>query len=237
MNKGIFGMMSKFAIPIRVLLISRHSVVLIGLEKLIDSQRPRMETIRKFSDCAEAFSQVEKLFPDVILLDLDFDIEEGIDAIPKLTANSNAKILILTGLRDLEMHDRVMLSGARGIIGKEEAVETVLRAVERVHADQLWLDRAGTSRLVLELSCQKPPAGHRPGQVKAETLTVREREIVEMMTTAHTGATSKAIASKLHISESTLRNHLSAIYEKLGVTTRLELWDYVNKQRLKKTKP
>lgn len=229
-------MTDELVTPIRVLLISRHPIVLLGLEKLIDSQRPGMEVIRKLTHCAEVFSQVEKLSPDVILLDLDLNIEEGMDAISQLTATTKAKILIFTGLHDLTVHDRAMLNGARGIIGKEEAIETVLRAIERVHADQFWLDRAGTTRLVLGLSRQKSVEKRNPEHKRNGTLSPREREIVGILT-AHGGMSGKAIAAKLHISENTLRNHLSSIYGKLGVTSRLGLWDYANKQGAGKKAP
>ena len=196
-----------------------------------------MEVIKKFMNCSEVFSQAEKLSPDVILLDLDADIKEGIDAIPQLTAKTKAKVLILTGSRDFTVHDRTMLSGARGIVGKEETVETILRAIERIHADQLWLDRAGTSRLVLELSRRKPVEKYSPEREKMKLLTAREKEIVEFLA-VHAGVTSKVMAEKLHISDSTLRNHLGSIYGKLGVTSRLGLWDYVGKNGLnKKTVP
>ena len=194
-----------------------------------------MEVIGKFTDCSEVFSQVEKLSPNIILFDMDLDIEKGMDAILQLIATTKAKILIFTGLRDFSVHDRAMLNGARGIIGKEEAVETILRAIEKVHADQFWLDRAGTTRLVLELSRRKPAKKCNPEQEKFEALTPREKEIVGILT-AHAGETGKAIAAKLHVSESTLRNHLSSIYGKLGVTSRLGLWDYSNKQELNKTR-
>lgn len=225
-------MTNKLITPIRVLLISRHAMILWGLEKLIASQGPRMEVIRKFTHCAEAFSQVEKLSPDVILLDLDIDIEEGINAILQLTAATPARILILTGSRDLAAHDRAMMAGARGIIGKETTLEAVLRAIEKAHANQFWLDRASTARLALALS-RKSPEKRKPKQERVKALTPREKQIVEIVT-AHAGITSKTIAAKLHISESTLCNHLGAIYGKLGVTTRLGLWDYANKQGLNK---
>lgn len=221
-------MTNRLITPIRVLLIGRHSIVLFGLEKLIVSQQPKMEVIGKFTHCAEVLPQVKELSPDVILLDLDLDIEDGIDAIPQLTAASKAKILIFTGLRDLAVHDRAMLAGASGVVGKEETVETVLRIIEKVHADQFWLDRAGTSRLVPGFSHREPAEKRKPEQEETGTLTPREREIVEIMT-VHSGTTSKTIAAKLRISESTLRNHLSSIYGKLGVTSRLGLWDHVNK--------
>lgn len=228
-------MVDKLIMAIRVLVISRYSIVLFGLEKLIDGQRPRMEVIGKFIDCSGVFPQVEQLSPDVILFDPDLNIEEGINAIPQLIAKTKAKILIFTGVGDFSVHDRAMLNGARGIVGKEEAVETILRAIEKVHADQFWLDRAGTTRLVLELSRRKPSKKCNPEQEKFEALTPREKEIVGILT-AHTGETGKAIAERLHVSESTLRNHLSSIYGKLGVTSRLGLWDYANKQELNKIK-
>lgn len=228
-------MIDELIAPIRVLLISRHSIVLLGLEKLIDSQSPRMEVIRKFTRCAEAYAYVGKLLPDVILLDLDPNIEEGMEAIPQLTAATKAKILIITGSCDFQVHDRALLSGARGVIGKEEAVETILKAIEKVHAGQFWLDRASTSRLVLELSRREFAEKRNPEQEKIGTLTPREREIVEILTT-HAGAASKTLAVMLHISESTLRNHLGSIYGKLGVASRLGLWDYANKHGLNKTR-
>lgn len=227
-------MMNKPVLPIRVLLVSRHSIVLLGLEKLIDGQNPRMEVIKKFTHCAEVFSQVKKLLPDVIILDLDFDTEEAMGAILQLTTVTKAKILAFTGSQDLSVHDRAMLNGARGVIRKEDAVETILRAIEKVNADQIWLDRAGTSRLFLELSRRESKEIHNPEQERIRSLTSREREIVNTLT-AHAGTASKSLAAILHISESTLRNHLSSIYGKLGVTSRLGLWDYANKNGLNKT--
>jgi len=221
----------KFTASIRVLLVSRHPIVLTGLEKLISSQRPKMEVIKEFTQCSDAISQVRELLPDVILLDLDTDIDEGIDAIPLLNATSKAKILILTGFRDNTVGDKAMLVGARGILRKEEPVDTVVRAIAGVHADQFWLDRAGTSRLVLELSRQKSAEKDSPHQKRMKTLTTRETEVADCLT-SNADATSKAIAKKLCISDSTLRNHLGSIYEKLGISTRVGLWDYVSKNKL-----
>ncbi len=217
----------------RVLLIGRYPIVLWGLEKLIDSQKPRMEVVGKFTHCAEVFSQLEELSADVILLDQDLGIENAVDVISRLTGLSKAKIMVLTGSRDPSAHVSAVLAGAKGIIEKEEAVETILRAIEKVHEGQLWLDRTSMGMLVIELSNRKVTEKRDPAKQRVGILTDREREIVTVVT-SHSGATGAVIAGMLHISESTLRKHLGSIYEKLGLNSRLELWDYAHKHGLNK---
>src|SRR4030065_74252 len=125
-------MINKATGATRVMLIGRHPIVLWGLEKLVDSQKPRMEVVGKFTHCAEAFSQLEELSADVILLDRDLGIENAVDVIPRLTGLTKARIMILTGSRDPSAHVSAVLAGAKGIIEKEEGVETILRAIEKV---------------------------------------------------------------------------------------------------------
>jgi two-component system nitrate/nitrite response regulator NarL len=218
---------------IRVLLIDDHRSVLWGLEKLIDSQKPKMQMIGKFTSYAEASTQLEKLSPDVILLDLDLGIEQGIDIIPQLAPITKSKIIILTGSRDSALHDRAVIAGAKGVLEKENSAETILTAIERVHEGQLWMDQARMGRIILELSRKKSVEENDPERKKIGSLTARERNIV-MAVTARAGATGSDVAKELHVSESTLRNHLSSIYAKLELTNRLELWDYAHKHGLNK---
>jgi len=226
-------MTDQAAIAIRVLLIGSHPIVLWGLEKLIDSQRPRMGVVGKFTHCSEVLSQLEKLSADVILLDQDHGIENGADAILQLTGLSKAKIMVLTGSRDPSAHVSAVLAGAKGVVEKEEEVETILRAIEKIHEGQLWLDRTSMGILVIELSSRKVAEKRDPAQQRVGILTDREREIVAIVT-SHSGANGTVIAEMLHISESTLRKHLGSIYEKLGLNSRLELWDYAHKRGLNK---
>ena len=226
-------MIDQAAIATRVLLIGSHPIVLWGLEKLIDSQRPRMETVGKFTDCFEVFSQLEKLSPDVILLDRDHGIENGVDAITQLTGLSKAKIMVLTASHDPSAHVSAVLAGAKGVVEKGEGVETILRAIEKVHEGQLWLDRSSMGLLVIELSNRKVAEKRDPARQRVGILTDREREIVAVVT-SHSGANGTVIAEMLHISESTLRKHLSSIYEKLGLNSRLELLDHAHKHGLNK---
>ena len=218
---------------IRVVLIDDHRSVLWGLEKLIDSQQPRMQVIGKFTSYAEASGELGRLQPNVILLDLDLGVEHGIDAIPRLIPITKAKILILTGSRDTALHDRAIIAGAKGILEKENSAETILTAIQQVHEGQLWMDQARMGRIIQELSKKKNDEEKNPERKKIDSLTQRERKII-LAVTSRAGATGSDVAKVLHISESTLRNHLSSIYTKLELTNRLELWDYAYKNGLNK---
>ncbi len=218
--------------PIRVLLVDDHRTILWGLEKLIESGKPSMQVVGSATSSSEALKAIEKTSPDVILLDLDLGDENGLDAIPGLIAASNAKVLVLTGLRDETVHHRAVLAGARGVIEKETRAESILMAIAKVHEGEIWLDRAATGKLLVEISRKSASrSATDPVQEKIATLTVREREIIGLAA-ANAGSTAKSIAEMLHISEHTLRNHLTSIYEKLGVANRLELFAFAHQHKL-----
>lgn len=227
--------MSTTAAPIKIMLVDDHRSVLWGLEKLIEGESPRMEVIGKATTSIEAMRLLDEACPDIILLDIDLGGESGINAIPTLIAKSNSKVLVLTGLRDVSVHDSAMLAGAMGVVEKGESAETILKAIQKVHEGEIWLDRSATGRIFLELSRNKAAAGaQNPEQKKIASLTPRERQIVAEIG-SDAAASSKAIAERLHISEHTLRNHIASIYEKLEVSSRLELFAYAGKHGITPT--
>jgi two-component system, NarL family, nitrate/nitrite response regulator NarL len=213
---------------IRILLLDDHRSVLWGLEKLIEGEHPRMQVVGKATTSAEALKLLDEVQPDIILLDLDLGGENGSNAIQSLMAKSKAKVLVLTGSRDIAVHDAAVLAGAMGVVEKGEPAETILKAIRKVHEGEIWLDRSATGRIFLELSRSKAAEAQNPEQRKIASLTPRERQIVaEIGSDAAAG--SKVIAERLHISEHTLRNHIASIYEKLEVSSRLELFAYAGK--------
>ena len=217
---------------IRVFLIDDHRSMLWGLEKLIQSDQPDMSVVGSATSYTEALKTIADASPDVILLDIDLGVEYGLDGIPKLIAACTAKILVLTGLRDEAVHHSAILAGARGVVTKEAGADTILSAIAKVHDGQFWLDRAATGRLLIEAS-RKNAAGKAPNpeQQKIAALTVREREIVALIA-SEAGATARKIAEELHISENTLRNHLTSIYRKLELSNRMDLYLYVQRHGL-----
>lgn len=219
--------------PIRVFLIDDHRSILWGLQRLIESGRPAMEVVGTAESCAEAMKVLESAAPNVILLDIDLGKENGVDEISRLLEKSRAKILMLTGVRDKNAHDRAVLAGARGVVEKEASADTILAAIAKVHEGQIWLDREATGRVFIEFSREGATHGVDLEQTKISSLTQRERAIVAI-TATNAGATAKTIAQALFISEHTLRNHLTSIYNKLEVSNRLELFAFAHKHGLTK---
>lgn len=214
--------------PIAILLVDDHRSVLWGLEKLIEGESPRMQVIGKATTSLEAMRLLDEARPDIILLDIDLGGESGINAVPALIAKSNAKVLVLTGSRDPSLHDSAILAGAMGVVEKGEPAETILKAIQKVHEGEIWLDRSATGRIFLELSRNKAAGAMNPEQRKIASLTPRERQIVAEIG-SDASASSRVIAERLHISEHTLRNHIASIYEKLDVSSRLELFAYAGR--------
>ena len=219
---------------IRVMLVDDHRSVLWGLEKLINSESPRMQVVAKATSAADAVRGAHDAEPDVVVLDLDLNGESGCDLIAPLINGSGRRVLILTGVRDGKLRETSILRGACGLVHKEEAAETLLKAIEKVYQGELWLDRATTARVFVELS--RPKAQPDAESRALASLTAREREIIGELV-ADPGADNKRLALKLHMGEHTLRNHLSRIYDKLGVPNRLELYVYAQRHGLSGHKP
>lgn len=217
--------------PIQILLIGHSNIVHYGLETLINKQKPRMEVAGSSTSCSHAISNLEGLLPDVILLDPNLNSEKELEAILQLITLSKAKILIFKWSQDSKVYDKAILAGAKGIIEKESTLETILKAIEKVHEGQVWLDQTSIKRLINELSRQNSGKNDVQEKNGIDKLTPKEKKIFFTMI-ENAGLPAKVIAAKLYISESTLRNHLTSIYEKLDVNSKLELWSYVHKHNL-----
>jgi DNA-binding NarL/FixJ family response regulator len=118
------------------------------------------------------------------------------------------------------------------VLVKTEPVETILFAIERVHAGEIWLDRATTSRVFNKLV----GGGVAQQAQRIAALTGKEREIVCALAQSH-GLPNKRLAERLGIAEHTLRNHFSAIYAKLGLGNRLALYQYAVENGLASSLP
>ena len=227
LHSHLWGLVSiNGAQPIRVLLVDDHRSVLWGLAKLIESARPTLELADVATCHAEALLAAEKHRPHVVLLDLDLGGQSGFDLIPQLA--SQAAVLVLTGLRDPEALQRAVVEGARGVIHKSASAELILKAIERVHAGEPWLDRAAMGKVLQTLTQRSRGQNEQPSHA---TLTPAERKVV-VAVARQPSAPNKVIAAALHISEHTFRNHLTAIYGKLGVNRRVDLVLHAMEHRL-----
>lgn len=205
---------------IRILLVDDHAVVRAGLRLLIDAQS-HMAVVGEASNRSEAIEAATQEQPDIILLDLGLSDESGLDFLRDLlVAGPGSRIVVLTGVLDSEAHRRAVHLGAMGIVLKDRAADVLIKAIEKVHAGEVWLDRSLTARVLLEMSNADERKKPDPETEKIALLTDREREILELVCQ---GLKNKQIADKLFISEATVRNHLTSILGKLDLSDRFEL--------------
>jgi two-component system nitrate/nitrite response regulator NarL len=222
---------SSLPIPIRVLLVHSHQMVLWGLEKLINSESPNMEIVGKTTDGWDALRLTREQKPHILLLDMNIKREKNQDLIPALLREGEGKlhIIIFTEVRDPNIIDVAVLSGVRGVICKDEPTQNILKAIEKVHSGELWLDRETTGRIFT--NCLR--TGQKPTNAVAQkiaSLTRKERTIVNAFAD-DAGASNKKIARNLCISEQTLRNHLTSIFDKLDLTNRFDLFMFAKRHR------
>jgi two-component system nitrate/nitrite response regulator NarL len=212
---------------IRVMLVDAHRIVLSGLKRLIDDEKPDLGVVGTATECARAVELAATAKPDVIVVDVELAIEKDADVVQSLINGRNTRVLVLSGARDGK-HELAVLRGACGVVHKDDTPELLIKAIKKVHEGQLWLDRSTTGRLFVELSKQKSQAAGDPAKRKLASLTEREQDVVRSLV-KHPGADNKTLAIGLHIGEHTLRNHLSHIYDKLGVPNRLELYVFARR--------
>lgn len=214
---------------IGVMLVDAHRIVLSGLQRIIDDEKPDLSVTGIATCCASAVERAGSTKPDVVVLDVDLAQQDSASVIPTLINGRNTRVLLLSGSRESKTHEAAILRGACGVVHKDDAPETLIKAIKKVHEGHLWLDRSTTGRLFVELSRREAaPATIDPDRARLATLTIREQDVMRALVTAP-GANNKKLAHTLHIGEHTLRNHLSRIYDKLDLPNRLELYVYAQR--------
>jgi two-component system, NarL family, nitrate/nitrite response regulator NarL len=216
---------------IRILLIDDHATIRTGLAMLLESQSA-MKVVGEVGGCSEGIEIARREQPDIILLDLDLGNESGIDCISEFVEVApKARIIILTGLRDREMHLRAVRLGVMGLVMKDQAAHHLIKAIQKVCEGEVWLDRSMMADVLTRISREDQPKKADPEAKKISTLTERERQIISLI---GEGNRNKQIALRLFVSEATVRHYLTTIYDKLGVSDRLELAIYSYRHGLAK---
>jgi two-component system, NarL family, nitrate/nitrite response regulator NarL len=212
--------------PIRILIVDDHAVVRAGLRMLID-QNPAMKVIGLAGNRSEALALAAREQPNLIVLDILLGDEDGLTILPELReVAKDARVLVLTGLRGPENQRRAMLAGAMGVVLKEHAAEVLLKAINKVHQGEVWLDRSLLGSVLDEMTQAPEPD---PERAKIASLTDREREVIALIAE---GLRNKQIGERLYITETTVTHHLSSIFSKLDVSDRLELVIYAFAHKL-----
>lgn len=204
--------------PLSVFLISDFQLLLESLAQAIQLQPQRY----KLLGCASVLTTPApwgEQVPDVVLLDLDMDAQRGLLWLKSGSHDGAPRVLLFSRLGQTDLMDQAILEGGRGVIGPEASTDHVLRALDKVGQGEVWLDHATTSRLLHGQVQRVVRDAQDPVKAMLSLLTDKEQCILGKLL-HHGGESAKVIASRLFISESTLRNHLTSIYEKIGVRNR-----------------
>jgi len=214
---------------IKIQIVDPQQIALWGMKHLIS-------TVKSFYVCAtvtngkEAVEQALAHNPDVIVLEPELDGEDGLGLISILLEKTKSKIIIYTGTKNTSIHDQAVVKGARGVITKTESTDTLLKAIEKIHLGELWINRNATSRILMQIAQANAPKALSNEQKKLATLSTKEEKVTRAIQ-MYAEKTLKEIAGTLNISEHTLRNHLASIYSKLDLRNRLELYVFCGKHQ------
>lgn len=210
---------------IRVVLVHSDEALPGTVQRALAAERPPIEVVGAANWGARALELAQQMKPDVVLLEMGPGDAEHVAVVAKL-CTSRARVLLLAAEPDPHASVRAVKAGARGVLRNDQAQAMLGKAVRKVLAGELWLDRAVTARIIDELVAAKTRPAHVIGAL--EKLTARELDVVRALL-EHDGAASRDLAARLQVSEHTLRNHFTSIYRKLGVPNRVGLFAYVSR--------
>jgi len=209
---------------IRVLIADNHPVVREGLAAILRSE-PDIAIVGQAQDGMEALELVTTTDPDVILLELRLPRMDGLVVLRNLSARSQrAKVILFTGGEAREEFVEAMKLGCAGILMKSSAPGLIAKSIRKVNEGEIWLDANTTAAVIRQfaspLEAASVPAPNGKGPRDRAQLSQREREIIVLIAQ---GYKNKEIAEKMFITEQTVKNHLHNVFDKLGVSDRLEL--------------
>jgi len=206
---------------IRILIADDHPIVRDGLKKLLSLEED-FEVVGEAADGCEVLDKVQELDPDVLLLDLRMPNLDGLSALQTLQqTNKRTRVIILTASEDKNEFVQAMKLGCSGIVLKQTAPELIVKSVRKVHGGEIWLDSHTTAAVMRQFAVPGESGSSGSGKARERSpLSQREREIVQLVAQ---GYKNKEMAEKMFISEQTVKNHLHNIFDKLGVSDRLEL--------------
>ena len=210
---------------IKVLIADDHAVFRDGLRKLLEGA-DEISVVGEASNGNECIKMLDKFKPDILLLDLRMPEKDGLAVLTEVNFESlPTRVIVLTAAEVDRDVVRAMRLGARGVVLKQSASDLLLKSIRQVHDGEIWLDNRMTAE-VIDAFKRSAESGQRR---EKPLLSDREKEVVQLVAQ---GFRNREIGEKLFISEQTVKNHLHNIFDKLGVSDRLELALYAVHHRL-----
>jgi two-component system, NarL family, nitrate/nitrite response regulator NarL len=211
---------------IRIVVADDHPIFRDGLCKLLALEED-FEVVAQAQDGRQVLDVLQQHEPDILLLDLKMPGLDGLATLQRLQiAKNKTRVIVLTASDDKNEFVQAMKLGTSGIVLKQTATELLIKSIRKVHAGEIWLDSHTTAAVIRqfvandEAAPAHAPAPAAPRERERSPLSQREREIVALVAQ---GFKNKEMAEKMFISEQTVKNHLHNIFDKLGVSDRLEL--------------
>jgi DNA-binding NarL/FixJ family response regulator len=191
---------------------------------------PYFQVVGEAGESEQALALARQHEVDIILIELNLDGELNTEIIHELVkVNRQARIILLTAIEESQILQLAVQMGAMGVVPKTSNRQTLYKAIEKVHAGEVWIDRAMIASVLTQLSRSRLNDKEDPEVARIASLSDREREVITLI---GKGLKNKEIAARLSISEITVRHHLSSIYSKLDVADRLELTIYAYRNSL-----
>lgn len=209
--------------PVKVFVISDFPILLEGLHAMAQ-QRSAIEILGTSTTLPPDGMLRGNEAPDVVLLDLETVPDQVLGWLRRSVQEYSAMVLLFSRREDPALQDQAMRAGARGLVDHRTRLDTLVHALEKVHRGEIVLSQGATLRMLRNWA-DAHPAQQDPVLVQLSALTRREVKILASLL-SQAGDPAKVIAQGLHISESTLRNHLTSIYEKMGVHNRHALMSH-----------
>ena len=205
----------------RILIADDHPIFRDGLKRLLESERD-FKVVGEACDGVEAVKLVRQLKPEILLLDLAMPRRPGLEALREMNsgpASSSVRVILLTAAAEKEQIVEALQLGARGVVLKDSATQILLKSIRAVMKGEYWVGRESVANLVQYLRTLVDSSSNE-SRKKKFGLTPREFEVISAVVA---GYANKEIAEYFKISEDTVKHHLSNIFDKVGVSTRLEL--------------
>jgi two-component system nitrate/nitrite response regulator NarL len=211
---------------IRIVILDSHALVRAGLRSLLDVQ-PNMKVVGEAGNQTDGLAIISSQQPDIVLFELNLTEHLSPDIITQiLLACDTTHPIIVTGINNPVIIQQLVENGAMGVVFKSQSPDTLIKAIEKVNNGEVWLERSMIANVLSRLSRTNIPVKNNTEVENIDELSDREKEIVRLI---GKGYKNKRISSQLCISETTVRHHLTSIYNKLGVTDRLELLVYAHR--------
>ncbi len=212
---------------IRIVVADDHPIFRDGLCRLL-ALEPDFEVVAQAHDGRQVLDVLQQYEPDILLLDLKMPGLDGLATLQRLqTSKHKTRVIVLTASEDKNEFVQAMKLGTSGIVLKQSATDLLIKSIRKVNAGEIWLDSHTTAAVMRQFatSADDAPAGSgapvaSSRERERSLLSAREREIVALVAQ---GFKNKEMAEKMFISEQTVKNHLHNIFDKLGVSDRLEL--------------